>query len=469
MSKDRLLLGFAIVTLAPLSGCGDFPTQQRDSSTAAAHVRGRAPVLQPTGEAVFRRLATHVPEFGGFYMNDDGELEVRLTDLRSAPAIRAALIPILDGIATERKNPGFRHRGIAFRQAEYTFTELSVWRDAAHSHVFPLDGVVFLDLDEAWNRVTIGIRDESFRLVVEAAAMDARIPLAALRFIIVGEAIQQIGETAASSGGCTSLRGVCRPLAGGFQIGFYKDGKPQQHFCTLGFPVLFGGGQAGFVTNAHCSDDEWNLDGTLYHQPASHAPIGTEAVDPRGWGCEIFFKCRNSDANIVRTSVPVDVGFVARTLGSNNGSIQIDAERPRFMITAMSRVYGGETIHMIGRTSGWLTGRVTHTCTNFKKTWEGRWHDVLCSDVSNQNVQAGDSGSPMFLWDGVSDQITLVGIMFARTGIWDHTFFSPIHGIERDLGRVEARAPGYRTPRDSGVPGGGDCGDAGDMWIVQPC
>lgn len=221
--------------------------------------------------------------------------------------------------------------------------------------------------------------------------------------------------------------------------------------------MLWNGGELGFVTNSHCSDDEWNLEYTTYYQPYKYYEIGSEAVDPNGWSCEITYKCRYSDAVIARTNagVEVDVGYVARTTGL--GSLTVDAAQPRFTVSGASDVYGGETVYMMGRTSGWLAGTVTHTCVSYKKTWEGRWHKVLCTDVADYNSQGGDSGSPVFLWNGTSELITLVGVHFARNSIEDHAFFSPMSGIQADLGTVEARAPDYRTSDGGG--GGGGCLD----------
>jgi hypothetical protein len=419
-----------------------------------------------------------VPAFGGFYLNAKGELVVQLTDLSRGEAMRAALVPFLQQLAAERNNPGARLPKIVFQKAEYSFAQLSDWREQI-GPVFELEGVVLLDLDEQRNRLTVGLKDESGRAEAEAKVRELGVPREVVRIAIYGEPKPLTGNANAAasvtSAGCSWLRDVCRPLVGGFEISFVQDGK--LGICTLGFPALRDGWDLGFVTASHCSDDEWNLDYTPYYQPLYGSQVGAEAVDPPGWGagngCEVFYKCRHSDSNFVRTNagVAVDVGYIGRTTGVNNRDLTVDAAQPRFTITSTSSVYGGETIYMMGRTTGWLQGSITHTCSNFKYTWEGRWHKVLCSDVHNANIKGGDSGGPVFLWNGTSDRITLVGINFARNGYTtDHSFFSSLKQIRQEQGmqNLEVRAPEFRGSTGGGG-GGGGCGGTSDTMIIEPC
>jgi hypothetical protein len=240
----------------------------------------------------------------------------------------------------------------------------------------------------------------------------------------------------------------------------------------LGFTALIGN-QPAFVTNAHCSDDQWNFDATPYYQPLASLQIGQEAVDPNGWSCETTFKCRYSDATLVYASVATDIGYIARPAG--NGSLSVSSTAPRFTVGASGDAYAGETVYMVGRTSGLQHGSVDKTCTSFKTTWEGRWHKILCSDVTNLNASGGDSGGPIFLWNGWSNVVTLVGVVFARTEMYDHTFFSPMSGIREDLGGMEVRAPEYRGGLDGrgggGAGGSGECdGNTSDpTLIIEPC
>jgi hypothetical protein len=463
-----------------LASCSDEPTVPLQGDRTAAAQPARPPQSLRAGERAFRGLARDVPEFAGFYLNERGELVVRITDPGRGAAMRAALLPFLKQLAAERGNPGARMPKFVFEKADYSFVQLSEWRDRLEP-VFSLDGVILMDLDERTGRVTVGLADEGARAGAEARVRDLGVPLEAVDITVTGvprpQAARGTAAFATSAFGCTHLQSFCRPLMGGAQITYFRDGD--QHLCSIGFPVLFNGGELGFVTAAHCSDDEWNRDNTVYYQASyPNYQVGTEAIDPNGWGsfsgCEFMYVCRDSDANVVRASVETDVGYVARTTGVENGSLSVSSATPRFAISSSSDAYGGETVYAMGRTSGWLRGTVLKTCTDFKKTWEGRWHKVLCSDVADYNVQGGDSGGPVFLWNGTSDRITLIGINFARTEIYDHSFFSPVNGIRNDLGSMEVRAPEFRTSGGTGGGGGGggDCGGEttpNPTFIIEPC
>jgi hypothetical protein len=429
------------------------------------------------GEKAFHGLARDVPAFGGLFLNEDGSLVVQLTGTEHGTAMRAALVPFLQRLAAERGNPHGRLPRILFRKAEFSFAELSAWRDRVEDPLFAIEQVVLVDLDERENRLFVGLTDEGGRQKAEAVLSGLGAPAGMVRLEVIGAALPQLGSATATAssdpGTCVHLEGMCRPLIGGFQIAFGRDGGPPVIGCTLGFTALVGA-QPAFVTNAHCSDDEWNFDGTVYHQPFAPYAIGQEAADPNGWSCEDPFKCRFSDANLVHATVATDVGYIARP--SAIGSLTISSTHPRFTVGTSGNAYVGETVYMVGHVSGLQRGTVDKTCTSFKKTAELRWHKVLCSDVTDLNAGEGDSGSPMFLWGGSSDVVTLVGVLFARNGFYDHTFFSPMSGIRQDLGAMEVRAPEYRAGRDgrgSGDSGGGmgECdGNTSDpTLIIEPC
>lgn len=462
-----------------LVGCTDDPLSgppAPDGPTASVQL-GQVPARVLPGERAFRDLARAVPAFGGFFLDDSGSLVVHLKGLEHGTAMRAALVPFLQRLAAERGNPQGRLPRILYRKGEFSFAELSAWRDRIENPLFAIEQVVLVDLDERENRLFIGLTDEGGRREAEALLSGLGAPSRMVRMEVIGAALPQSGSAAGTAssepGTCTHLQQVCLPLMGGFQIAFARDEGIPNLVCTLGFTALVGD-QAAFVTNAHCSDDEWNFDATLYHQPFADNRIGREAVDPNGWSCETTFKCRYSDANLVHASVAADVGYLGRPTA--NGSLVVSNTQPRFTVGASGDAYAGETVYMVGRTLGLQRGIVDKTCTSYKKTWEGRWHKVLCSDVSDLNAGDGDSGGPIFLWNGSSDVVTLVGVVFARTEIYDHTFFSPMSGIRADLGAMEVRAPDYRGGPD-GRGGGGGGGASGECngntsdptLIIEPC
>jgi hypothetical protein len=231
--------------------------------------------------------------------------------------------------------------------------------------------------------------------------------------------------------------------------GDVESGPPSQD-CTIGFNAVHAAsGDTSFVTASHCTDKDnrpWGNDNFPWHAfqttwTASHK-IAEEADDPSPSSC--FggnFRCRESDA--VRFKYDSDVldsvalGVIARTeyaefgLGED-GSTVIDSVEPYFEIVyEESYPSAGDTIHKMGRVTGWTTGVVTGTCTTIYV--DGNDY-LTCQYVSN-NLQTfnGDSGSPVFReWPPGDERATLLGMFI---GIFDTLqVLSPMGGIEADLG-----------------------------------
>jgi hypothetical protein len=81
-------------------------------------------------------------------------------------------------------NPSPNAGSVVVKRADYSFAELSLWRDmfTEAMAVARTAGVVFSDLDEAHNRLTFGIADEAARARVEAMLRDLGIPTRAARY-----------------------------------------------------------------------------------------------------------------------------------------------------------------------------------------------------------------------------------------------------------------------------------------------
>ena len=467
----KLAVGLA-AGAALLAACGDAPTESGVEPTKAVSAASQLPAqaqdqLRP-GEARFRALSRQFPEFGGFYFDDQGDIVVQLTNLSRGAAVRAALAPVVRTVAAERARAGGGQPAVRFNQAAFSFTELSGVRDRVFGSLFELDGVTMLDVNERENRVVVGLADEAARPAAEARVRELGVPRNMLSLKVVGRGeplAARAGAAANAPAYCSSVQSYCRPLIGGIKITFNRDGS--LFVCSIGFPAI-AGGYTRFVTAAHCSDDEWNLDYVAYFQPDpsySSTSIGNEAKDPNGVSCGFMsaYVCRYSDANFVAPAVATEVGYIIRPIGLEQ--LSVSSSKPHFVIAGQRDANDGERVYVVGQTTGLHTGTVQGTCQDWKKTWEGRYHAVRCSDVANYNSSGGDSGGPVFLWDGVSSTVTLVGVNFARNGTYDHAIFSPVSGIARDLGSFEARAPEYRGTTgggdgdsDGGVGGGSDCG-----------
>jgi hypothetical protein len=97
----------------------------------------------------------------------------------------------------------------------------------------------------------------------------------------------------------------------------------------------------------------------------------------------------------------------------------------------------------VGRTTGWTQGNVTQSCVNTSVS--GSNVVQLCQTfVRDPNgavvVGGGDSGSGVFRLTG-GDNVELVGILWGGSSDNKLFVFSPLEGIQKELGQVTATAP----------------------------
>jgi hypothetical protein len=259
----------------------------------------------------------------------------------------------------------------------------------------------------------------------------------------------------------TTLRTRHRPTQGGLQIHW------SQYVCTLGFNVDHSGGRS-FITNSHCTNNQGSTGNTAYYQPASSVDPGAiaiEADDPayfKGGVCPRGKVCRYSDAAraLYDGGTASARGAIAKTDGINTGSLNVAGS---FTITSQdnsSTSFSG-TMHKVGRTTGWSSGNVTNTCATVNVS--GSNITQLCQTIVQRSgtviVQGGDSGSPVFTISS-GDNVQLRGILWGGNTAGDLFVFSPLKGIQDELGGVTATADGS----GGGSGGGGDDG-GGD----EPC
>ena len=411
MNGRRFFQAFTAGALLLAGACSD-------QNEPVAPTQPESPSFQPaiqgaTDDPV--SLARAVPGFGGFYLDDRGIPVVYLKNAAERGNAERALAPFL------------RAQGLAASQlrvipARYDWAQLERWSAQASTGVLGVPGGVFVDADEASNRVTIG---------VERGA-SARIRGVVARLGIPQEAVV-VQETEPIRLAAT-LRGKVRPAVGGLQINF------PGFLCTLGFNAVRNG-QRSFITASHCTNHQGGVEATPYYQPlqtTAPAKIATEVSDPgyspNKTGCPVGFRCRFSDAaRAAYTSTTTSsLGKIAKTTGPNNGSVTINGN---FSITAEGSASVGQTIGKVGRTSGWTTGKVTNRCVNIQVT--GTDIVQLCQNLVSARVRAGDSGGPVFKG---SSNVTLVGILWGcdcnQNGVGTLYAYSPMSNIERELGAL---------------------------------
>ena len=274
-------------------------------------------------ERPFRELARVAPSHGGWYFDTlTGDLNVYLKDMTEGPAAKRALPTVFsEGLVSARaRHP---HAGIVFKQGTYTFNELARWRDALDNFLEP-PSVQWFGIDHAQNRIVIGVVAGADRQAITAMAADLAIPAGALRFEKTGPIRLQSHLT---------LQDSIRPVKGGLRLARPLSSISVRH-CTLGFLALWGG-QHAFVTNSHCSSQQWALDSTKWYQnraPLTHpeslsiSSIGFEVADS-SLNCSRFppsvYPCSYADAAVYRATLgPGDWYFkrIARPVSGCFGS-----------------------------------------------------------------------------------------------------------------------------------------------------
>jgi hypothetical protein len=409
-------LATAILTLTVAAGCDNL-----DRATAPAPEDGAlaARAVQPqsmlTSDDVYAQVArSEVPGFAGFFLRDDGTPVIRLVDQRQRGAAERFVAQEIAAARQSGRLTGAPQRPV-FADARYDFAQLKDWSDQLHT-LFIRDDVYLMDVDEVENRVFVGVRDETAIAAVRAHAARIGVP---------GDALHV--ETQPAPEQRSTLRHHHSTLRGGLQIAFSGG------LCTLGFNAWWNGAWS-FVTNSHCTPGYFSFDGGTIYQPSftSGNDIGWEVADRGLYACiSGSSSCRRADAAYIRHNGKRGVarGQIARTDWNTGGPGGLTITGT-YDITARysGSVPVGMWLDKTGRTSGTTYGQVTHSCVSIG--------NLRCQDVSKVWSEGGDSGSPMYVWQG-GNQVHLYGILWGGPGSdWTTTYSSRLSGIELDLGAL---------------------------------
>ncbi|MFL6196176.1 MAG: hypothetical protein ACJ75H_18495 [Thermoanaerobaculia bacterium] len=399
-------------------------------SLAAGAVPLRPYAANP-GDDEMVEMNRAIPGFGGLFYDADGYPNVYLTDPEAKVAVG------------QLKSLG----DVRILRGDFEFARLVEWRKSLRP-ALGQPGVVFLDVDEARNRVVIGVDATRKALIdrarLEKAVADRGIPgeavviqeVAPLREIGLDEVTEvQIPKRRAAS---ANLQGVVRPVPGGVQI--YWTG----HLCTVSFNAFLGS-DFGFVTNSHCSDRRGEVDGTLYSQSLpGDGPIASEIADPEyavGGDCPAGRKCRFSDSAFARydSSKTGALAKVAKTSskGRTTGSLTIKPAAARFTVKSKGGAAAGQLVNKVGRSSGWTYGTITNTCVDVSSS--ATEFTLFCQHIVQAGSDGGDSGSPVFSVTKGSN-VKLLGILWAGGSGSDGPIFafSPIESVEGELGALRS-------------------------------
>jgi hypothetical protein len=372
----------------------------------------------------FMGIEERVPGFGGLYRDSDGQIAVWLVNGRErdrAEELLAQVFPQEDLAA-----------GVKILQGTFTFSELSAWRGRASS-VLAIPDVVFTDVDEEKNRVTIGVETDEAREMVSLELIQRGIPADA---VLIERADPIVEMT-------THLQDTFRPLQGGIQVAFDCNGQTCR-VCTDGF-IATRGRNKGFLTNSHCSLSRGERDGTIYHQPLPTAEVGRERTDTANRsslpGCPSGRVCRNSDSAFVKgtNGAGLSRGRIARP-ENKTGSLNLSSTKPPFSIIGRKNTAPivGKKVNKVGRTTGWSQGRVARTGVDTNV--DGTNVTYLDQVWVRASLDHGDSGSPVFFFKGKASRgkVILNGILWGGNfPSADQFIYSTLGQIEDDLGKLK--------------------------------
>jgi hypothetical protein len=368
------------------------------------------------------RIGREIPGFGGLFYDEQGRPTVYLLDPQGAGA------SALKSLGPE----------VRVRRGEYEFARLLDWRLKLRP-LLALPGVVYLDVDEARNRVVLGLDATSASKSLDRDRLEREL----LATSVPRQALL-LQETAPVET-LANLQSTYRPAPGGIQI-LFPLAPPTYGVCTLGFNAQRGS-VLGFVINSHCTGTRGEVDGIRYFQSLpSNGAIGTEIADPAfstDPPCPAGRRCRLSDSAFAKYDKAKQgiLGRIARPASGSPefGSLTVNPAGARFSITGrINSPLTGDTVHKVGRTTGWTYGTVVATCSD--SNISNSDITLFCQSRVRAGAGGGDSGSPVFYRIGSSPKVRLAGILWGGNTdpqLGTTYVFSPLENIEEELGPLK--------------------------------
>ena len=310
-------------------------------------------------------------------------------DRTAAAAALAALTQAMDN-------------SVEVKPALWDARQLLGFKDKAFA-MASVQGVIAVSIDRQANRVEVVYNVEMEARAIEELAVKlaaAGVPGAAV--------VMRPGElpiNVATVGVSVRLQPQPLPLAAGAQFNFSTTSGT--FVCSLGVPALRAGVR-GFVTASHCSQRTYSVGAATSMTAPNGTFIGRETVDPAGFSCSLpdTLGCRESDA-LFSSGGPADAVDFGRVLITNTGSLTVTGTVPVRGSQAYPTV--GQTVYKTGRTTGTRSGRIARICVNaLVGNGAGATYGALCSAELNSTtfIQGGDSGSSVWVYDGVGAVIT---------------------------------------------------------------
>lgn len=158
---------------------------------------------------------------GGLHYDSAGQLVISLTDLRQEANARAV-------IAGEMRMQRPQVSAAVVRRVRFGFAELAEWKAAISRDVLGTDGVSMLDIDEARNRVVIGVATTDAAVTVRMALSRAHVPEDAVTI-----------ETRPYVRWTATLASTFRPVRAALRINAPRA-SGAAYACTLGYNAYLG-------------------------------------------------------------------------------------------------------------------------------------------------------------------------------------------------------------------------------------
>ena len=369
-----------------------------------ASAQGADTACNPAGDdnELLYCVWTVEPRFGGFYLDPDDStaLKIWLTDTDDTDDT------LTTALAEINRRCGRDFDSATALEADYAVGQLKGWFDTAASDFH--EQMTGVDLDEAANRITVMVADlDADQDTVAEHVAGLGVPAEAVQFeefqLLPPDPIPAAQSSGGSSVPDQSLNGALEPMVGGGEV-IVESGSGTT-LCSIGFAIGLindlGEYEDGFVTAGHCGDGNPGVQFLIHYS------------SPSLYGVPIWNTLSNGvDAQYVRrTSSEIDLGLrlIARPSQENTTGraysqayLNLDAQDPYFEIIGTAIPIVGQTVHKVGRATGWTSGVVTSTCTT--TTYGSR-----CVGRALLDSFSGDSGGPVFSLNN-DDTAMLVGI-----------------------------------------------------------
>jgi len=373
--------------------------------------------LIPTYDDLMAEIGRVAPGFAGLYYDSDGRLMLQTTDLAESDAVRNAVLDRLDLI-----DPIAPRDNLQTTLVDYDFLTLFDWHQAALSVMGQHREMHFLDIDELQNRIAIRITTEQARGAIEAALVDAGVPLEAVVISVRDMAVAAHHDVKA------------RPTVGGLPMR-WSTGT----VCTLGYNANYQG-QRRFATNGHCSTTQNVVDSGPHYQPlrvtadligyeTHEEPTHTNALNP---SCPVGKVCKYTDLSL---------GIYDSTVTSSQG-IVLDYPTSSFFVVDDYHLFAplGVSLKKTGRTTHTTDADVSVVCSTVDvlNLATLQIHTFLCQQEAvgvPWTIDFGDSGSMAMRPLSSAPNVANVGQILARadTMTW---IFSSVNNIHARFGAV---------------------------------